>query len=95
MTPNNEKSLFHFLCGVMAQVQSGETTPEQAHAICETAKEAEKLLKGERDRTRLLMKMDEHEKEFGHRPVLRELASFSFADTTKDPQTGTPRYDKQ
>lgn len=68
-------------------------TTAQAREIGGLAREAEKLLRGERERTLLLMKMDEHEKMFGKRPVYRELAGLGFADTTKDAQTGNPKID--
>jgi len=93
MKPMNEKSLFHFLCNAMDAVANETMTPAQAREISGLAREAEKLLRGERERTLLFMKMDEHEKQFGKRPVYRELAAIGFADTTKDPQTGTPKYD--
>lgn len=82
MKPENEKSLFHFLCDTMDKVAIGEIEPDKVNAICNLSREAEKLLKGERERTRLQMKMDEHERNYGKRPVLRELASIGFDDTT-------------
>jgi len=93
MIPRNEKSLFHLLCDAMDQVMSGEIDPTQATAVSKLAGQTDKLLKGERDRVRLLMAMDKHEREFGKRPVLRELAGVGFADTTIDQKTGNPRYD--
>lgn len=93
MKPQNEKSLFHFLLGAMEKVASGDMESTTANDICKLSKEAQKLLSGERDRVRLLMEMDEHERNFGKRPQLRDLAAIGFADTTKDPQTGNPRYD--
>lgn len=93
MKPQNEKSLFHFLCAAMDSVANGVMSTGQAREISSLAREAEKLLRGERDRAKLLMEMDEHERNFGKRPVLRELAALGFADTTKDPQTGNPRND--
>ncbi len=93
MKPQNEKSLFHFLCSAMDAVANETMTPAQAREISGLAREAEKLLRGERERAALFMKMDEHEKQFGKRPVYRELAALGFADTTKDPQTGNPRND--
>lgn len=93
MKPQNEKSLFHFLCSAMDAVANETMTPAQAREISGLAREAEKLLRGERERTLLFMKMDEHEKQFGKRPVYRELAALGFDDTTKDPQTGVPRND--
>ena len=77
----------------MDSVASGEMNTAQAREISNLAREAEKLLRGERDRAYLMMKMDEHERCFGKRPVLRELAGIGFADTTKDSQTGNPRND--
>ena len=93
MKPENEKSLFHFLCDAMDSVATGEINTAQAREISNLAREAEKLLRAERERVLLLMKMDEHERNFGKRPVLRELAGKAFADTTRDPQTGNPRND--
>lgn len=93
MKPVNEKSLFHFLCAAMDDVASGAMQPAQAREISGLAREAEKLLRGERERARLLMEMDEHERNFGKRPAYRELAALGFADTTKDAQTGNPRND--
>ena len=93
MKPQNEKSLFHFLCDAMDKVESGELNASQVSSICNLTKEAEKLLRGERERVKLLMKIDEHERNFGKRPQLRELAAIGFADTTKDAQTGNPRND--
>lgn len=93
MKPQNEKSLFHFLLDVMDKVAQDEISAEKAHSICEVSKEAEKLLKGERERVKLLMQLDIHEKEYGKRPDLRELASLGFSDTTKDPSTGVPRLE--
>ena len=93
MKPMNEKSMFHFLCTAMDQVADGTINTAQAREISNLAREAEKLLRGERDRVRLLMDMDEHERNYGRRPQLRELAAFAFADTTKDPQTGAPQLD--
>lgn len=93
MKPQNEKSLFHFLCDAMDKVANEQITTAQAREIGGLAREAEKLLRGERERVLLQMKMDEHEKVFGKRPVYRELAGLAFADTTKDPQTGNPKLD--
>ena len=93
MKPQNEKSLFHFLCDAMDKVANEQMTTAQAREIGGLAREAEKLLRGERERTLLLMKMDENEKMFGKRPVYRELAGLGFADTTKDAQTGNPKID--
>ena len=93
MKPQNEKSLFHFLCDSMDKVANEQMTTAQAREIGNLAREAEKLLRGERERVLLQMKMDEHEKMYGKRPVYRELAGLGFADTTKDAQTGSPRYD--
>lgn len=93
MKPQNEKSLFRFLCDAMDKVANEQMTTAQAREIGGLAREAEKLLRGERERTLLLMKMDEHEKMFGKRPVYRELAGLGFADTTKDAQTGNPKID--
>lgn len=93
MKPLNEKSLFHALCDAMDKVVSGEISAEQAKAISSLSCECEKLLKGERQRVRLLMDMEAHEKEFGSCPKLRELAAIGFADTTIDQQTGLPRND--
>lgn len=93
MKPQNEKSLFHFLCSAMDSVASGEMTTAQAREISGLAREAEKLLRGERDRVKLMMEIDEHERNFGKRPALRELSALGFADTTKDPNTGNPRND--
>lgn len=93
MRPVNEKSLFHFLCDAMEKVSTGEMDAGKATAICNLSREAEKLLEGERKRVSLLMKMDEHERNFNKRPQLRELAAFGFANTTVDQQTGSPRND--
>ena len=93
MKPQNEKSLFHFILYAMDKVANDEIDSEKAKSICSLSKEAQKLISGERDRVRLLMELDEHERNFGKRPQLRELAAIGFADTTKDPQTGNPRND--
>lgn len=91
--PQNEKSLFHFLCGMMEAVVDGSVDGEQVKSVCDLTREAEKLLRGERERVKLLMSLDEHERNFGKRPQLRELAAIGFDDTTKDPQTGNPKND--
>lgn len=93
MKAQNEKSLFHFILDVMDKVVNDEIDNEKVKSVCDLSKEAQKLLSGERDRVRLLMQLDEHERNFGKRPQLRELAAIGFADTTKDPQTGNPRND--
>jgi hypothetical protein len=77
----------------MEKVAEGEMQPETSKSLCNLSKEAEKLLRAERDRVRLMMELDEHERNYGKRPQLRELASIGFADTTKDPQTNSPKYD--
>lgn len=83
MKPTNEKSLFHFLLDAMDKVANGEIDFNQAKAITDLSKEAEKLLKGERERCKLEMQMNEHQRNFGKRPHLRELASKGFANTTE------------
>jgi hypothetical protein len=83
MKPNNEKSLFHFLLDAMDKVASGDMDFSQAKAITDLSREAEKLLRGERERVKLEMQMDEHQRNFGKRPHLRELASKGFANTTE------------
>ena len=91
--PSNEKSLFHFLCQCMSMVREGEIDSTQAKAVCDLTKEAEKLLRGERDRVRLLIQIDEHERNFGKRLQIRELAGKGFDDTTVDPKTKCPIND--
>lgn len=93
MKPQNEKSLFHFLLDMMDKVSKGEVESKTINDVCRLSKEAQKLLVGERDRVRLQMELDEHERNYGKRPELRELASIGFADTTINQKTGSPRLD--
>lgn len=81
MKPTNEKSLFHFILDTMDKVANGEIDKDQAICITKLSNEATKLLKNEHDRVKLEMQMDEHQRNFGKRPVLRELASKGFTNT--------------
>lgn len=83
MKASNEKSLFHFLLDTMDKVVKGEVDKDQALCITKLSNEATKLLKNEQDRVRLEMLMDEHQRNFGKKPHLRELASKGFANTTE------------
>lgn len=92
MKPTNEKSLFHFLCGAMDKVMTGELDYLKAQSVCQLSKEAAKLLEGERRRVDTLIKIDKHEREFGKRIEMRELAAFGFSDTTHY-ENGNIHYD--
>lgn len=82
MKPTNEKSLFHFILDAMDKVANGEMDKDQALCISKLSNEATKLLKNEQDRVKLEMQMDEHQRNFGRKPHMRELASKGFANTT-------------
>lgn len=93
MKAQNEKSLFHFILDVMDKVVNDDIDEGKVKSVCALSKEAQKLLAGERDRVKLMMQIDEHERNFGKRIQLRELAAIGFSDTTKNPDTGNPRLD--
>lgn len=82
MKPTNEKSLFHFILDVMDKVVNDQITTDQAQSVAKLSNEATKLLKNEQERVKLEMQMDEHARNFGRRPFMRELASKGFANTT-------------
>ena len=81
MLPANSKSLFHFLCDQMDKLDKGTISVEAAKAQAALAKQINMRSFYENDRSRLLMELQRHNKEFTTNIQLRELDSKPFDST--------------
>ena len=80
MQPVNSKSLFHFICGQMEKLDNNDITVESAQAQSNLAKQAINILNYEIKRAELMIKLDEHNKNFNLIKV-REIEGKAFDDT--------------
>jgi len=81
MTPQNSKSLFHFICEQMEKLDKSEITVEQAKAQANLAKQVNNVLKYELDRAKTQMDIRTFNMETGANIELREVESKNFDKT--------------
>lgn len=89
MLPVNSKSLYHFLCDQMDKLDKGLISVEAAKAQSALAKQINMRSFYENDRSRLLMELQRHNKEFSSNIQLRELDGKPFDSTVSLPLNDT------
>lgn len=72
MKPTNNKSLFHFICEQLDNLDSGKITVEKAKALAHLTNQANKALTYELKRTEIQMELEVHNKTFS-KVDLREV----------------------
>lgn len=77
MKPVNNKSLLHFIFDQMDKLDNKTITTEEAKAQANLAKQANNALKYELDRSRLLMDLSNHKRDFEEIPF-REAEMKNF-----------------
>ena len=78
MKPTNNKSLLHFIYDQMEKLDNNEIDVQQAKAQADLAKQANNMLKYELDRTNLLLKTDQHNRQYGTNIELRNAEGKGF-----------------
>lgn len=73
--PINNNTLFNFICEQMEKLDNNKIDVEKAHAQATLAKQANNSLRYELDRSKTLIKLEEHNKTFNSDIRLRNAES--------------------
>ena len=78
MKPVNNKSLLHFIFDQMEKLDKGEIDVNALKAQAQMAKQANNALKYELDRSKTLMDVDLHNRQYGTDIELRNVEGKNF-----------------
>jgi hypothetical protein len=78
MTPMNNKSLLHFIFDQMNKLDKKEITIQEANSQAALMKQANNSLKYELDRAKVLIMLDQNQREGGASLKIRDVESLNF-----------------